>query len=144
MSSLNNLNCILLIDDDIPTNFIHRKVIEKSSIPAHVQVATSAKEGLEFLTYAGKYADTDTIPRPGIIFLDINMPGMNGWDFMDVYRGLDDDQKSRMVVIMLTTSLNPDDRERALRDEDIVTFMHKPLRPETVMKLVDTYFPQAS
>lgn len=143
MTPLRELNCILLIDDDIPTNFIHRKVIEKSKIEAHVQVATSAKEGLDFLAHAGKYADSETIPRPGIIFLDINMPGMNGWDFMDVYHGLDQAQKDRIAVIMLTTSLNLDDRERALQDEDIVTFIHKPLRPDTVVELVEAYFPKA-
>jgi CheY-like chemotaxis protein len=143
MTPLRELNCILLIDDDIPTNFIHRKVIEKSKIEAHVQVAASAKEGLDFLTYAGKYAGSENVPRPGIIFLDINMPGMNGWDFMDVYRELDQAQKNRIAVIMLTTSLNLDDRERALQDEDIVTFIHKPLRPETVVELVEAYFPKA-
>ncbi|OKS89301.1 response regulator [Mucilaginibacter polytrichastri] len=143
MTQLKDLNCILLIDDDIPTNFIHRKVIEKSGVAAYVQVATSAKEGLDFLTYTGKYADTKTTPRPGIIFLDINMPGMDGWDFMDVYRKLDKAHKDRMVVIMLTTSLNLDDRERALKDEDIVTFIHKPLRPEIVVELVEAYFPKA-
>jgi CheY-like chemotaxis protein len=143
MTPLRDLNCILLIDDDTPTNFIHRKVIEKSKIEAHIQVATSAKEGLDFLTYAGKYADSEIIPRPGIIFLDINMPGMNGWDFMDAFRSLPRAQKEQIAVIMLTTSLNLDDRERALQDEDIVTFIHKPLRPETVVELVEAYFPKA-
>ena len=79
--------------------------------------------------------------KPGIIFLDINMPGMNGWEFMDAYHQLSESQKAPIVVIMLTTSLNADDRERALQDKDIATFYHKPLRSEIVMELVNKYFP---
>ena len=117
MTKFNDLNCILLVDDDVPTNFIHRKIIQKANVEAHVQAVTSGREALDFLTYAGNFVDSQGIPRPGIIFLDINMPGMNGWEFMDAYRELDTRQKAHAVVIMLTTSLNADDRERAIQNE---------------------------
>lgn len=140
MKAFENLECILLIDDDVPTNFIHRKIIQKSEVNAHIQVTTSAREGLDFLTQSGKFADLEEVPRPGIIFLDINMPGMNGWEFMEAYRKLDDKQKAQTIIIMLTTSLNPDDRDRAINDEDITTFIHKPLRPEMVAEIAAKYF----
>lgn len=140
MTKFNDLNCILLVDDDVPTNFIHRKIIQKANVEAHVQTATSGREALDFLTYSGNFVDSEGIPRPGIIFLDINMPGMNGWEFMDAYRELDARQKAQAVVIMLTTSLNADDRERAEQDKDIVTFINKPLKPEVVLELANHYF----
>jgi len=141
MTKIKDLDCVLLIDDDRPTNFLHKRVIEKTGLELEVQALTSATEALDFLQSTGKYADTPPINRPGIIFLDINMPGMNGWEFMEAYKQLSPSQKARIVVIMLTTSLNADDRERALNDDHIATFYHKPLRTEMVMELVSKHFP---
>ncbi|WP_345949488.1 MULTISPECIES: response regulator [unclassified Mucilaginibacter] len=144
MTKIKDLDCVLLIDDDRPTNFLHKKVIEKTGLEVDVQALTSASDALEFLTCTGKYAGTTPVNHPGIIFLDINMPGMNGWEFMDAYRELSESQKARIVVIMLTTSLNADDRERAMQDKDIATFYHKPLRSQTVLDLVNQYFPSSN
>jgi len=144
MGKIKDLDCVLLIDDDRPTNFLHKKVIERTGLEVEVQALTSASEALEFLTGTGSYAGVPQLRRPGIIFLDINMPGMNGWEFMDAYNQLTETQKARIVVIMLTTSLNADDRERALQNKDIATFYHKPLRSEVVMELVKQYFPDNS
>ncbi len=140
MPKIKDLECVLLIDDDKPTNLIHKKVIEKTGLGVEVQALTSAREALDFLTSTGKYENTVEMSRPGIIFLDINMPGMNGWEFMEAYQQLSDNQKARIVVIMLTTSLNNSDRERALRDKNITTFYHKPLRANMVMDLVNQHF----
>jgi CheY-like chemotaxis protein len=141
MTKIKDLDCVLLVDDDTPTNFLHKKVIERTGLELDVHALTSAMDALEFLTCTGKYEGTQQMSRPGIIFLDINMPGMNGWEFMDAYRNLSESQKARIVVIMLTTSLNVDDRERAEQDKDIATFYHKPLRPHMVMDLINQYFP---
>jgi CheY-like chemotaxis protein len=141
MRKIKDLDCVLLVDDDRPTNFLHKRVIEKTGLAVEVQSLTSASEALDFLTATGKYASTPQLTRPGIIFLDINMPGMNGWEFMEAYRHLSESQKASIIVIMLTTSLNVDDRERALNDKNIATFYHKPLRSEMVMELVEKYFP---
>lgn len=140
MTKIKDLDCVLLIDDDRPTNFLHKRVIEKTGLEVEVQAHTSATDALEFLTSTGKYAGTESTNRPGIIFLDINMPGMNGWEFMEEYKQLSPSQKARIVVIMLTTSLNADDRDRALNDDHIATFYHKPLRTEMVMELVNKHF----
>ncbi len=142
MKKIRDLDHVLLIDDDKPTNFLHKKIIERAGLDVDVQALTSAAEALEFLTYSGTYEGTEDIKRPGIIFLDINMPGMNGWEFMEAYHALPETQKARIVVIMLTTSLNTDDRDRAMKDKDIATFYHKPLRPEMVLELVNQYFPE--
>jgi len=131
---------VLLIDDDAATNFIHTKMIERADVDVQVMAINNATDALDFLTYAGKYSDTGHIPRPGVIFLDINMPGLSGWDFMDEYRKMDDNLKARMVVIMLTTSINPADKDRALKNSDISTFLHKPLKPHMVEDLAMKYF----
>jgi CheY-like chemotaxis protein len=98
------------------------------------------EDALDFLTQKGNFEDTAQAPRPGIIFLDINMPGLTGWDFMDRYKDIDSALRAKVIVVMLTTSLNPDDRERALLDGQIVDFFPKPLRAHMLDELVEKYF----
>lgn len=131
------LNCILLIDDDEATNFYHRIILEEEGIDVYIQSVKSAKEGLDFLMSKGEYADC---PNPGIIFLDINMPGMSGWDFLEEYNELSKDILDRAVVSILTTSSNPDDRERAALIPVVKDFVEKPLTPKAFWKVANENF----
>jgi CheY-like chemotaxis protein len=139
MKKFKNLNCVLLVDDDVPTNYIHRRIVQNTNIEVNVKSITSAQEALDYLTFSGKYEHDDTL-RPGIIFLDINMPGMSGWDFMEEYGKIDAAHKARTIVIMLTTSLNPDDELMASANKEIVTYMHKPLNEDAFVKIAGKYF----
>jgi len=127
------LNCILLIDDDEAVNFIHSKLIKKSGCAKVVAIARNGLEALEFLTTKvdGKY------PQPDLIFLDINMPVMNGWEFLDEYQELDKEQKGNELIVMLTTSLNPDDKEKAKKLANINEFHPKPLNLEHLNKILE-------
>ena len=140
MKKYKDLDCVLLVDDDISTNFIHRRIVENTKINVAVKEITSAREALDYLTYSGKYAQVEDAPKAGIIFLDINMPGMNGWDFMAEYKKLDEKHKARIVVVMLTTSLNPDDELHAAKVEEIATYLHKPLNMQAFSTIADKYF----
>jgi CheY-like chemotaxis protein len=136
MKKFKNLDSILLVDDDRFINLAHSKAIERVSVKA----INNVKEALEFLTGSGAYQDAQNTGSPGIIFLDINMPGLTGWDFLEMYRQLDDAHKAKVIVVMLTTSLNPDDHKRAMLDDNVVDFLSKPLRPEMVVELAERYF----
>jgi len=140
MKKFKDLNCVLLVDDDIPTNYIHRKIVQNTNIEVSVKSITSAREALDYLTFSGKYENDEDIERPGIIFLDINMPGMSGWDFMEEYRKIDAAHKSRTIVVMLTTSLNPDDELMASANQEIVNYMHKPLNEDAFVQIAGKYF----
>jgi len=140
MKKFKGLDCILLVDDDRFINLAQSKAVERANIGVTVKAVTNVKEALAFLTASGVYAGTQPLPRPGIIFLDINMPGLTGWDFMDLYHELAPSYKANVIVVMLTTSLNPDDHQRAVSDSEIVDFLYKPLRPEMVIALVERYF----
>jgi CheY-like chemotaxis protein len=135
------LSCILLIDDDEPTNFLNQMTLEQADCAEHVQIVQSGQEALDFLMQKGKYADTPDCPHPDLIFLDINMPAMDGWEFLDKYRQLPPKQKASIVMIMLTTSLNPDDEEKARAISEIDGFENKPLRTDGLKKVLKTYFP---
>lgn len=136
------LNCILLIDDDEPTNFLNKMTVEATGCADHVQVAQSGQEALDYLQRKGKHQHAPDSPHPDLIFLDINMPAMDGWEFMARYRLLSPEQKARIVLIMLTTSLNPDDELRTKDIPEIAGFENKPLKQPQLEELLKKYFPE--
>jgi len=140
MKKVEGLDCIMLIDDDEATNFIHRSVIRRENLDVHVQVAYTAEDALNYLTGSEKYFPGLDLPQPGIIFLDLNMPGMNGWEFLEEYRRLPEMVKRRIALLMLTTSLNPDDEERANTIPELNGFIQKPLTSEKLHDIIEQYF----
>ena len=139
----NRINCILLIDDDEPTNFLSQMIIEEADCAAEVQVAYSGDQAIDYLTSQGTSTSSqNTFPRPDLIFLDINMPAMNGWEFLQKYNSLEKEHKGNIVIIMLTTSLNPDDRLRSKDFPDVSGFENKPLTREKLEALLKKHFPE--
>ena len=130
------LNCILLIDDDEPTNFLNRLTLEQAGCAREIRVAQGGQEALDYLYSCGGEGS----PRPDLIFLDINMPAMDGWEFLQRYRLLPADRKADIVLIMLTTSLNPDDELRTKAIPEVSGFENKPLNQQRLIALLDKYF----
>lgn len=130
------LKTILLVDDDEATNYIHKMVIKQMNCVENIVVRENGIEALEYLTSTidGKY------PQPDLIFLDINMPAMDGWEFLEEYKNLEDDQLAKTVIVMLTTSLNPDDRDKAGVIPVISGFMSKPLTTELLEEVLEKHF----
>lgn len=124
----------MLIDDDHEDNYFHRIIIERMAVSKSIQVAQNGIEALEYLR-----AENSVIPE--LIFLDINMPRMNGWEFLEEYKHLDKKCKARITIMMLSTSANPDDIRRAREIEDVTGFQTKPLTSEMLAEIMDTYFP---
>jgi CheY-like chemotaxis protein len=136
------INCILLIDDDEPTNFLNQMVIENAGCTRHIEIAPSGELALRYLDNSNGSADKNNkYPHPDLIFLDINMPAMNGWEFLKEYDDREDEQKGNTVIIMLTTSLNPDDQLKAKEDSCITGFENKPLTEKKLDDLLRKYFP---
>lgn len=130
------LSCILLIDDDQATNYIHKRVINKAAITDKIVELESGYDAIKYLNQT----DFEAYPRPDIIFLDINMPGMDGWEFLEGYEKLNPEQRGKIILVMLTTSLNPDDKNRSDTISTIDGFKNKPLTHETLQDIIDEYF----
>lgn len=81
----------------------------------------------------------DAVLQPELIFLDINMPGMDGWEFIEHYKLLDNSLQKAMIVVMLTTSDNPDDIARARTQGILSDFKTKPLTKEMLSDVITTY-----
>lgn len=128
------LKCILLIDDNPDDNFFHARVIKKSSLCEQVISRNSAMEALQSL------ASAEESINPDLIFLDINMPRVNGWEFLEEYSKLDRNAENSAIIVMLTTSENPDDKLKAMTFPAVAEFRTKPLTKEMLEELVDKYF----
>ena len=129
---MKKLNCVLLVDDDDATNYIHEFVIHKIDFAENIRIAENGQEALDILK--SKYERDHQIPN--LIFLDINMPKMDGWEFLEHYKKLDKEFKEKITLVMLTTSLNPDDKIIAEAFGEVDRFMTKPLTPEKLQGLL--------
>lgn len=132
------LSCVLLIDDDEPTNFLNRATLEEAGCAEHIEVTQSGQEALDYLERTG---ENGPCALPNLIFLDINMPAMDGWEFLSRYNELKKTQRAEVVVVMLTTSLNPEDEIKARGMPTISGFRCKPLSRSMLDSLLRVYFP---
>ena len=133
------LNCVLVIDDDEPTNFFTQMIIEESGCTDHIKVMQSGQEALDYLAKSKQAgSDASSYPSPDLILLDINMPAMDGWEFLDEYKKLN--VETRIIVVMLTTSLFPEDKLRAEKIPEISGFENKPLTEEKLAAVLEKYF----
>jgi CheY-like chemotaxis protein len=127
---------IMLVDDSPDDNFFHEREIKKANPENIVITKDSGQDALEYL-------QTEKVmhhPHPDLIFLDINMPGMNGWEFLQEYGRLGKELQSRALIIMLTTSENPDDEARAKSLGFISDYITKPLTKALMDDIISKYF----
>lgn len=127
------LESILLVDDDHITNFIHQKIIDSLKCTEHMKVAKNGKEAIAYLSQ-------ESSKFPDLIFLDINMPKMNGWEFLEAYEQLSKDSGNKSIIVILTTSQNPDDFEKAKSNPHVNLIENKPLTKDMINNIVTYYF----
>lgn len=125
------INCIALVDDDEVTNFLNKRLVESSGLFNHILTFSNGKEILDYMT------EGDGV-EPDVILLDINMPVMNGFDFLEHHKNLPNANKAEMVIAMLTTSLLEKDRIRAEALE-ITEYVEKPLSVDKLKVLLNKH-----
>lgn len=130
------LNRILLIDDDRITNFLNETTIKSHGCCETIIVKTDGQKAIDFL----KEITTDYEQCPELIFLDINMPYVNGWEFLELYKELPQELRSRITIVMLSSSMNKYDKERAENMDEVAEFRNKPLTKKILGEVIDKYF----
>jgi len=123
----------MLIDDDADDNFFHEREIKKNDLEHIIITKNLGIKALEYLKLKEE-------PQADLIFLDINMPGMNGWEFLSQYKQLDKVLQSRAIIIILTTSNIARDVARANTYSFVADYITKPLTREIMGDIVKKYF----
>ncbi|GGG38684.1 response regulator [Croceivirga lutea] len=122
------LKKILLVDDNKATNFIHTKFVKETNMVEEVVAFQAGENALDYLV------ETDVFPE--IIFVDINMPTMDAWEFLDRFNELARIEKENTKVFLLTTTISPTDEEKVKAYPIISKMMFKPLDVPTFKKIV--------
>ncbi len=109
---------IVIVDDDAVVLFLHKILIEKSSLPSNTCTFKNGKEALDYFL-------KNSSEKPALVLLDINMPVMNGWEFLEEIRDLH--KGGDVYVAMLTSSINSFDVTNAQKYPHVIEYLEKPL-----------------
>ncbi|WP_343707997.1 response regulator [Flavobacterium sp.] len=120
------LEQILCIDDDPITLMLCKKVVSKSSFSHEVVTAQNGEEALHHFNVL-KYTNDKAKKRPELIFLDLNMPIMGGWEFLDHFTSPDYREFNMVPVIVLSSTIDPEDLAKAKKYPIIIDFLSKPI-----------------
>ncbi len=121
---------ILLVDDSSATNFFNKVMIQKTGYVEEVLVAQNGKEALD-------YIQSEILPE--VIFLDINMPVMDGWEFLSAYERLSSEFKKSVIVLMIGAELAYTDKMKAENIPEIVKFSPKHLTKDLIIEVIETF-----
>ena len=126
--------CTLVVDDDPISCFINQKIIELTAITQHVKIVHNGEEALKFI-WRSIEEPLEQRVLPDLIFLDLNMPVMNGFEFLSVFQDLPKTYRKEVKIVVLTSSNNIVDRNRA-KHFNVERYINKPLTIESARSLL--------
>ncbi|WP_162426726.1 response regulator [Pontibacter pudoricolor] len=129
---------ILLVDDDETTNYISKLIINRAGLTDELLIAQNGKEALDLLIERCP-ASEGANPVPNLILLDINMPVMDGFKFLEMLQTVEGFDYSSVIIAVLTTSLDPRDIEK-VKQFGVNEFISKPLTKENLELLIQKHF----
>ncbi|RAU82173.1 response regulator [Pontibacter arcticus] len=138
---MEKLTGVLLIDDDDTTNFLNQRLLDRMDVADNIRTFVNGKQAFDYLYNVSNNnydASNKNYFVPQLIFLDINMPVMDGFEMLDMFDRLNPDFRKGIVMAVLTTSTHPQDTESSKKYA--AEYLTKPLTAEKVEALLAKYF----
>jgi CheY-like chemotaxis protein len=125
------LDSILFIDDDPITLMLCKMVIKKSSFSNEIATSKNGEEALQYFNTLKQIDSNEEFKKqPQLIFLDLNMPVMGGWEFLDSFSTSDYADYNKTKVIILSSTIDPEDLEKSKKYPMVIDFLSKPISKE--------------
>ncbi|MFD3001569.1 two-component system response regulator [Pontibacter toksunensis] len=133
---MNTLKKVVLVDDDQVNNFVCESIIRNEKFADEIISFDWAEDALKYLQ---EESNKGVANFPDLIFLDINMPGMDGWTFINEYRKLPVQATAHCCLFMLSSAVDRKDIQTAKSNEEVKEFFSKPLSPEILDIIREDY-----
>lgn len=132
---MNKKLLIAIVEDDLIFQFIAERLIESINSEHQTIIFSDGKEAIDFIDSNRNELDT----LPDIIFLDINMPVMNGWQFLNKYIEIKSEIKKEITIYIVSSSKNPDDFIKAENINEVTDYIVKPINREKYTSILDSF-----
>jgi CheY-like chemotaxis protein len=129
---MKKINTLLLVDDDQVSNFLTQSLIEEINVAGYIHVANNGQEAIDFLE---QYCSDATVECPDLILLDLNMPVMDGFEFLSRYKELEYLHHKHISIVILTSSSSTRDIEKAKEYDIVKYYLTKPITEENLEQL---------
>ena len=120
---------VMLVDNSPIDNFVNTKIITRYQFANTVIPFTKASKALQFLL---ELSSADESELPSVLFLDLDMPEINGFEFLDAFQLLSDKIKEQIKIVVLTNSINPADEIACSKHKSVTTLFQKPLIKDNI------------
>lgn len=134
------MNTVLCVDDDSISLTISKLLLKRTGFAAEVHTAVDGSDAIDYFSHLFLENEDPTIAAPNLIILDINMPVMNGWEFLEEYMKQFAEKLPNTKVIILSSTIDPEDFTRAKKYDVVAQFVSKPLSVENLSELKENDF----
>ena len=133
---MRKLRGILLVDDNETSNFLNERLLKRMALTDNIIILNNGKQALEYMEELSRQPAT---LKPELVLLDINMPVLDGFEFLELFNQFDEQFREDILISILSTSNHPQDTGKATRFN--AHYLTKPLTTEKIENLLAAHYP---